>query len=188
MMGSFISGFYYAAKLFLLPLIIVSVYAVNAFGDAYIYDSTLGVTGVIGSDNNHFFWPQGVAVDGSGDVYVADTSNNRIQKFNSSGAYEGTLGVTSVPGLDNSHFYYPSGGAVDGSGNVYVADTGNHRIQKFNSSGAYVSTLGVSGVSGGTDNSHFNSPTGVAVDGSDNVYVADQLNHVILPNSNYAFF
>lgn len=55
MMDSFISGFYYTAKLFLLPLIIVSVYAVNAFGETYIYDGTIGVTGVIGSDNSHFF-------------------------------------------------------------------------------------------------------------------------------------
>jgi hypothetical protein len=72
-----------------------------------------------------------VAVDGSGNVYVADKNNHRIQKFNSSGVYKSTIGVTGVSGPDNSHFFLPFGVAVDGSANVYVADTYNHRIQKF---------------------------------------------------------
>jgi YVTN family beta-propeller protein len=139
------------------------------------YNSTLGVTGVTGTDNSHFYYPSGVAVDSSGNLYVADQSNHRIQKFNSAGVYNSTLGVTGVTGTDNSHFNSPTGVAVDSSGNLYIADQNNHRIQKFNSAGIYQSTIGESGNSG-SDNSHFQNPTGVAVDSSGNLYVADYNN------------
>ena len=154
----------YSVRLFLMSLIAVSVYAVNASGETYSYDSTMP------SQLYYFNSPYGVVVDGSGNVYVADTSNHRIQKYDSNGVYASTLGVSGVYGADNSHFYSPYGVAVDGSGNLYVADQANQRIQKYNSSGAYASTLGVTGVSG-TDNSHFKFPMGVAVDGSGNFYV-----------------
>jgi len=76
----------------------------------------------------YFSSPNGVAVDGSGNVYVADTGNHRIQKFSSSGVFVDTWGSK---GRENGQFKYPAGVAVDGSGNVHVADSGNHRIQKF---------------------------------------------------------
>ena len=97
----------------------------------YVYVSTLGVTGVVGSGNGRFSTPYGVTVDGLGNVYVADTTNQRIQKYDSSGTYMSTLEVTGVSGSDNSHFIAPVGVAVDGSGNVYVADYGTYRIQKY---------------------------------------------------------
>lgn len=172
--GTFKSGLYYAARLFLLSLLIVSVYEGHAFGETYKYDSTIGVSTVRGFDNSHFNNPTGVAVDGSGNVYVADEHNNRIQKFDSSGVYVNTIDE----GLNKSHFKNPYGTAVDFDGNLYVADSWNSCIQKFNSSGVYVNTIGVAGVYG-SDNSHFNSPTGVAVDGSGNVYVADSTNNRI---------
>src|SRR5207245_7928086 len=102
---------------------------------------TLGTTGIFGSDNSHFNFPTGVAVDPSGNIYVADVNNHRIQKFNSAGVYQSTLGGGA--GTDNSHFDFPRGVAVDSSGNLYVADTANDRIQKFNSAGVYQSTLGI---------------------------------------------
>src|SRR5438445_3411903 len=105
-----------------------------------VYLSTIGVTGVSGSDNAHFNLPRGVAVDSSGNIYVADTFNHRVQKFLSTGVYKFTLGTTGVAAPpDNAHFNYPERVTVDSSGNIYVADTDNHRVQKFNSLGVYQS-------------------------------------------------
>ncbi len=84
--------------------------------------------GTKGDGNGQFQLPHGVAVDGSGNVYVADQSNNRIQKFNSSGDFITKWGTE---GSDDGQFQIPRGVAVDGSGNVFVADSNNNRIQKF---------------------------------------------------------
>ena len=75
--------------------------------------------------------PHGVAVDGSGNVYVADSNNNRVQRW----APGATSGVT-VAGWQRrrsaaNQLDFPGGVAVDASGNVYVADTGNNRVQKW---------------------------------------------------------
>ncbi len=81
-----------------------------------------------GSGDGQFISPAGVAVDSSGNVYVADTGNHRIQKFTSDGHFVTKCGVE---GSGDGQFRNPADVAVDSSGNVYVADTGNHRIQKF---------------------------------------------------------
>ncbi|MBF0564727.1 MAG: hypothetical protein HQK89_05745 [Nitrospirae bacterium] len=120
----------------------------------------------------YFNGPSGIAVDSSGNVYVADTSNNRIQKFNSSGQFIAKWGSQ---GNGDGQFYQPFGIAVDSSGNVYVADTSNNRIQKFNSSGQFVAKWG----SSGTGDGQFYLPEGIAVDSSGNVYVADTYNERI---------
>jgi hypothetical protein len=78
--------------------------------------------------DGQFSNPQGVAIDSSGNVYVADTWNNRIQKFDSSGGFITKWGGS---GTGNGQFRDPRGVAIDSSGNVYVADSGNNRIQKF---------------------------------------------------------
>ena len=110
--------------------------------------------------------PRGVAVDGSGNVYVADTDNDRIQKFTSDGVLVTQWGTS---GSGDGQFLGPHGVAVDGSGNVYVADYANRRVQKFTSAGVFVTKWG------GTF--QFGNPYGVAVDGSGNVYVTDSSNH-----------
>src|SRR2546422_722226 len=86
-----------------------------------VYLSTIGVTGVSGTDNAHFDTPQGVAVDSSDNIYVTDTNNQRVQIFNSAGVYQSTLGVTGVIGTDNAHFNFPRVVAVDSSGNIRVS-------------------------------------------------------------------
>ena len=84
--------------------------------------------GSYGQGPGQFDWPLGVAVDASGNVYVTDWGNHRIQVFTSSGEYITQWGSY---GKGSGQFYSPWGVAVDASGNVYVADAGNHRIQKF---------------------------------------------------------
>src|SRR5438876_663229 len=81
-----------------------------------------------GTGNGQFKNPSYVAVDSSGNVYVADSGNNRIQKFNSDGTFITKWGST---GTADGQFRGPDGFAIDSSGNVYVADYGNNRIQVF---------------------------------------------------------
>ena len=84
--------------------------------------------GTFGSGDGHFKYPEFVAVDGSGNVYVSDRDNNRIQEFSGSGAYLTQWGTL---GGGDGQFADPWGVAVDGSGRVYVADTYNNRVQVF---------------------------------------------------------
>jgi len=104
--------------------------------------------------------PLGVAVDGSGDVYIADSGNNAIKEW--------SLSTQQVTTLVSSGLNVPFGVAVDGSGNVYIADSGNNAIKEWSPSTQQVTTLVSTGL---------NSPSGVAVDGSGNVYIADSGNN-----------
>jgi DNA-binding beta-propeller fold protein YncE len=81
-----------------------------------------------GTGNGQFNQPIGVATDASGNVYVTDYGNNRIQEFTSAGVYATQWGSA---GTGNGQFNHPYGVATDASGNVYIADQYNARIQKF---------------------------------------------------------
>jgi hypothetical protein len=128
-----------------------------------------------------FSSPQGVAVDSSGNVYVAE-NGNKIRKVTSAGVVTTLAGSTSGFADGNgptAKFSGPNGVAVDSLGNVYVGDTANHRIRKVTPAGD-VSTLAGSGAgfaNGSGTTAQFNKPYGVAVDSSGNVYVADETNH-----------
>jgi len=133
-----------------------------------------------------FYSPYGVAVDSTGNVYVADSGNQRIRKVTPGGvvitlAGWGTLGFADGTGAA-AQFNNPNGVAVDSTGNVYIGDTGNQRIRKV-TPGGVVSTLAGSGVMGFADGTgaaaKFNYPKGVAVDSTGNVYVADSGNQRI---------
>ena len=133
-----------------------------------------------------FYWPGGVAVDASGNVYVADGSNQKIRKITPTGVVT-TLAGSITPGNADgtgaaASFNNPTGVAVDASGNVYVADNVNHEIRKITPTGV-VTTLAGSITPGSADGTgaaaSFNNPTGVAVDASGNVYVADTYNQKI---------
>ena len=111
-----------------------------------------------------FSAPQGVAADGAGNVFVADTANNAVKEILASGGY------TAVR-LLGSGFNAPQGVAVDGVGNVFVADSGNNAVEELSAADGYsmVTALG----------SGFNAPTAVSVDGSGNVIVADTGNNAV---------
>ena len=111
------------------------------------------------------FWPSGlggVAVDGSGNVYIADTLHSAIKEW--------VAASNTVATLVSSGLRLPYGVSVDSSGNVYIADTGNNAIKEWIAASNTVTTLVSLGLSG---------PTGVAVDGSGNVYIADSGNSAI---------
>jgi len=140
-----------------------------ASGEGYKFVSTWGSKG---TGDSQFNYPWGIAVDSSGNVYVAEPNNHRIQKFSSSGDFITKWGTE---GSGNGQFRAPYHIAVDSSGNVYVADSNNNRIQKFNSNGTFVAKWGTYG----TGDGQFYFPTGIAVDSSGNFYVADTLNYRI---------
>jgi RHS repeat-associated protein len=123
-----------------------------------------GSYGLTGAFSN----PSGVAIDSAGNVYITDTSTNRVLKFDSSGNSVMSLGVSSSGG-GNYEFISPYSVAIDSQGYIYVADTNHHRIQKFDSDGNFVLKLGTYG----SGNGQFSSPYGVAVDSNGHVYVAD---------------
>lgn len=182
--------------------------AVDGAGNIYVADklnhrirkitpggvvTTLAGSGVAGFNNAtgtaaQFDQPNGVAVDGAGNVYVADAGNHRIRKITSAGVVT-TLSGSGMGGFNDgasgavSQFNFPYSVALDGAGNVYVADFLNHRIRVVDPVSGAASTLAGSGTAGFMDATgaaaQFNFPTGVAVDGAGNVYVADQLNHRI---------
>jgi sugar lactone lactonase YvrE len=153
--------------------------------------TTIAGSGVRGfsdgiASNAQFNRPSGAAVDASGNVYVADRDNNRIRKISPEGivstfAGSGTAGFADGAGV-NASFNSPRSIVTDGNGNLYVADSGNHKIRKITSGGG-VSTVAGSGSQGFADGNGndalFNYPSGVAVDGSGNVYVADSGNYRI---------
>ena len=135
-----------------------------------------------------FQYPRGIAVDGSGNVYVADTSNQLIRKITSAAVVTTLAGTaTRVGATDGTGsaalFYLPYSAAVDGAGNVYIADYGNHTIRKISSAGVVTTLAGAAGLTGSTDGTgsaaRFNQPLGVTVDPSGNVFVADSANHTV---------
>ncbi len=132
--------------------------------------------------------PWGVALDSSGNLYIADSGNNRIRKVSTAGiistvAGTGAAGYSGDGGqATDAVLNGPYGIAVDGSGNLYIGDSSNYRVRKVTVSTGVISTIagtGVSGYSGDGGNgtsAALGYPCGVSVDSSSNVYVADAVN------------
>ena len=127
----------------------------------------------------------GLCCDINGNIFVADKNNHRIRKITPSGfvtTFAGSIsGYLDANGV-SAKFYNPIGICITVNGDFYIADSGNHRIRKITSSGA-VTTLAGSGTADFSDGvgnlASFSTPTGVCVDATDNVYVADNINNLI---------
>jgi len=139
------------------------------------YLSTLGG----GSGNYQLNCPTDVAVDTSGNIYVALYDNLRVQQYNQSLVYQRTYGTAYIPYLtDGGHFFRPSGVALAQDNSMYIVEEYGSRLIKLNAAGTPIWTIGEAGVRG-EDNNHFREAQDVALDGSGKVYVADTWNNRI---------
>jgi gliding motility-associated-like protein len=181
--------------------------AVDGAGNIYVADlsnnlirkitpggivTTLAGSGLSGAQDGigraaSFSQPYGLAVDGTGNIYVADWGNNLIRKITPAGVVT-TIAGSGHPGSADgigsaASFYKPFGLALDESGNIYVADTNNELIREVTPTGV-VSTVAGNGTKGAVNGntgiqSSFYQPTGIVADGAGNIYVADEFNHLI---------
>jgi uncharacterized protein (TIGR03663 family) len=141
--------------------------------------SAIATWGTYGSGGGQFNYPKGIAVDGQGYVYVADSYNHRVQVLDANGRVLRQWGSEgSAPG----QFQEPWGIAVDQQGNVFVADTWNHRIQKFDAQGGFLKQWGFFGDTAGVlgEMEMFYGPRDVAVDPEGNVLISDTGNKRVL--------
>jgi uncharacterized repeat protein (TIGR03803 family) len=171
-----------------LPNGIITTVAGNGTG------SYFGDGGV--ATNAELHWPSGVAVDATGNLFIADTFNNRIRKVGTNGiittvagnggeSYFGDGGVAT-----NAELSWPSGVAVNASGNLFIADSANNVIRKVRTNGIITTVAGngydagtgyggYSGDSWAATNAELYYPCGAAVDATGNLFIADTANNVI---------
>jgi DNA-binding beta-propeller fold protein YncE len=123
-----------------------------------------------GGDFGQFLYPTYVTVDSSGNVYVSDTLNARVQKFDANGKHVYTYGQM---GTSWGEFDKPKGVAIDGFGNLYVVDSGWSNVQIFNERGQILLFFGGRGPLPGM----LKNPLSIAIDKNNRIYVGDYLNH-----------
>lgn len=156
--------------------------------------TTLGGTaGVAGSVDGvttsaQFNYPEGVAADAVGNIFVSDTGNSTIRKIAVNGTVSTFAGVAGQTGTADGNgggarFNFPAGIAADSAGNIYVADHGNSTIRKITSGGTVTTLAGSAGQTGSGDgpaaSATFDHPNAVSVDSAGNVYVIDTSNQLV---------
>ena len=122
--------------------------------------------GTRGSGDGQLDIPNSIAIATSGDMYIADTNNHRIQKFDQNGNFISKFGTY---GSGDGQFWNPRGIVIATSGDMYIADTNNHRIQKFDQNGNFLMKFGTRGSGDG----QFNYPQGITISRSGDMYIAD---------------
>lgn len=183
--------------------------AVDVVGNVYVADtnnnvvrkitpagvvSTLaGTPGTQGPDDGlgaaaRFNAPTGIALDGSGNVYVADAGNGTIRRITPAGLVATVAGqanqIGSADGAGSAaRFNHPEGLAVDDAGNIYVADTGNQLVRKVTAAGVVTTLAGSAGTAalrdGTGSTAWFNAPSGISLDHAGNLLIADRINGVL---------
>ena len=163
---------------------------ISSTGTVSTLAGTPGATGSTDASGPaaRFNYPTGIACDGSGTIYLSDTTNNLIRKITPDGFVSTFAGLASVSGSadgtgGDALFNHPGGLALDNSGNLYVADTGNSTIRKINRAGAVTTLAGLPGIAGLQDaagtSAFFNQPQAIATDAFGNLFVADTGNATI---------
>ncbi|NJO14726.1 MAG: 6-bladed beta-propeller [Thioploca sp.] len=132
-----------------------------------VFDLTWGMKG---TEPSQFQEPASLAIDSLGHIYVTDSLNHRVQKFDSNGEFITQWGTF---GSNQGQFNQPTGIAIGSNNYVYVVDSQNHRFQLFDSDGQFIQMWGTPG----TGDIQFNQPSSVAIDKTGSIYITDSQNH-----------
>jgi len=177
-------------------ILLAAVCCAGAWAQQYNITTVAGIGSTPGFDDGNALLtalinaPGGIAVDSKGNVYIADAGNHRIRLL--TGGNVTTVAGTGSPGwagdgaaATSAELNFPEGVAVDASGNIFIADTGNHVIRKVDTTGNITTIAGTGGQIGSNGdngpalNAKLNRPSGVALDASGNIYIADTGNSEI---------
>ena len=141
---------------------------------------------------SNIFLPQGVVTDANGNIFISDSTNNRIRRVDAVSGKISTLAGTGAPGYTGdggigtvAEVNQPSGLTIDGAGNLYFSDTGNSVIRRLDAVTGFISTVAGNGIQGYAGNgaaataAEVSLPQGVSFDPSGNMYIADTGNNVV---------
>jgi len=159
-------------RLLLVLVASLTAFLVHAALASATYPELAFEFGKEGTGNGEFKEPTDIATDSEGNIWVVDTGNNRLQKFNAKGEYLSQFGKQ---GKGNGEFESPHGIGITSENIIWVVDTGNNRLQKFNTKGEYLGQFGKQG----KGEAEFEAPKGIEIDSTDRIWVADTGNNRI---------